>query len=539
MQRRIHILDTTLRDGAQTKGVDFTLSDKIAIYESLQELGIDYIEAGWPGANATDTELFQALSVEQKRNAIAFGMTAQVGKSVENDPLLSALIDAKPYGITLVGKASSQQVKEALQADPHTYLEIIRGSIARVAEKVEEALFDAEHFFDGYKLDPDFAKSAISCALAGGAKWVVLCDTNGGSLPREVANIVEDICQTFPGAQVGIHSHNDIGLGVAVSQAAIEAGAGMVQGTLNGLGERCGNANLTTLLPNLALKCDYNIGLSGERLQKLKKVSVSFDERLYRQPNPYAPYVGKSAFAHKGGLHASAVEKNPSLYEHINPEIVGNIRDIVVSDQAGKASMRSRLARMNLPATFKVTKEVVDSVLDAVKVREAEGFSFDDSDASLDLFIREQIELSCYYFDLVRFRVIDDHRINAVGEAAVESEATIRLKVAGRDIHSVALGNGPVNALDNALRDGLSALYPVLHDLRLEDYKVRIIPPARNSVGTDAIVRVHLESNSVQIPKWCTLGMSHNIIDASFQALRDSYHYYLMMMGVTPLKISS
>lgn len=532
---RIYIYDTTLRDGAQTKGIDFTLSDKIAIFESLVELGVDYIEAGFPGANPTDTDFFNNPPPNESSKITAFGMTAQVGRSVSNDPLLSSLIASKPQAFTLVGKSSSEQVKIALKSDPFEYLDTIKNSIAHCKKQIPEAIFDAEHFFDGFKNDQEYAMLSLQYAIEGGAEWIVLCDTNGGSMPYEVGEVVEKVKNRFPKTKIGIHAHNDTGLGVAVSMSAIDKGATMIQGTLNGLGERCGNANLITLLPNLNIKLPYNTGLSSERLHLLKVVSSSFNERLYRQSDPYAPYVGASAFSHKGGLHSSAIQKNPSFYEHINPEIVGNKRNVVVSDQAGRAALRSRLEELDI---F-INDDAISRLLEAIKKRENLGYSFDDSEASLELFIRDFLNIGKKYFALIRFRVIDDHRINFVGKNVVESEATVRLQADESEIHSVALGKGPVNALDNAMREGLTPYYPEIKKLHLKDYKVRIIPPPRYSVGTDAIVRVHITSASKDNGSWCTLGMSYNIIDASFQALSDSYNYFLFHSGTSVHKSSS
>jgi 2-isopropylmalate synthase len=525
MTKRIYIYDTTLRDGAQTQGIDFTHSDKISIYEDLANLGIDYIEAGWPGANPTDTQFFENIPPSSHSRSVAFGMTPQVGRSLANDPMLANLINVKPDAITLVGKSSLQQVENALSADPQDYLNTIKDSFHHTQQHVPETLFDAEHFFDGFKYNKEYALNALRHAIEGGAKWIVLCDTNGGTLTHEVAEIVANVAEAFPNTQIGIHAHNDTGQGVAISMAAIENGASMIQGTINGLGERCGNANLTTLLANINLKTSFSTGPSAQHLHKLSSLSQKFNEQLSLAPNPYAPYVGASAFAHKGGLHASGVAKSPDLYEHVKPERVGNKRKVIVSDQAGRASMRVRLEEMEL--TQHINNQSIDKLLNAVKQYEAKGYSFDDSDASLDIYIRNFFGEVYSFFKLIRFRVIDDHRINARGQTVVESEATMLLQVGEQTIHSVAIGKGPLNALDNAMRKALASFYGIINHIRLEDYKVRIIPPPRNSVGTDAVVRVHITCSSDIRPQWGTIGLSYNIIDASFQALSDSYNFFL------------
>ena len=403
---------------------------------------------------------------------------------------------------------------------------MIAESVAQIVARKREALFDAEHFFDGYKANPGYALACAKAALEAGARWIVLCDTNGGTLPEEVERITLEVARTIPGSRLGIHAHNDTENAVANSLAAVRAGARMVQGTLNGIGERCGNANLVSLIPTLMLKLGYQTGISAEGLRQLTHLSRVLDERLNRAPNRHAPYVGESAFAHKGGLHVSAVEKDPRTYEHIQPELVGNRRHIVVSDQSGRANILARFREIGLevdPADPKVS-----ALVELVKAREYDGYAYDGAEASFELLARRALDRVPEYFRLIRFRVMDDRRVNARGELVTESEATITLQVGAEQLMTVATGNGPVNALDTALRKALLPSYPALAEMRLVDYKVRILTP---HAGTKAVTRVMIESANGGEERWTTVGVSPNIIDASFNALHDAITWRLHRAG--------
>ena len=527
--RRIYLYDSTLRDGAQTQGVDFNVADKTAIAEALDSLGIDYVEGGWPGANPTDDAFFAAPLKLRNARFTAFGMTRRAGRSAENDPSLAALLSTKARVVTMVGKTWDFQVEVALGIDKAENLKMISESIVYAKSRVDEVMFDAEHFFDGYKANPDYAVKAVKAAADAGARWVVLCDTNGGTMPDEIERIVGEISKIVPGSKLGIHCHNDTENAVANSLAAVRAGVRQIQGTLNGLGERCGNANLTSIIPNLMLKMGYETGISKETLARLTHVSRLLDERLNRAPARNAAYVGESAFAHKGGLHVSAVEKDPRCYEHITPDLVGNERHIVVSDQAGRSNIVSRLRQVGINADPRDGK--ITELLEQVKAKEYDGFSYDGADASFELLARRTLETVPEYFKLQSFRVLDERRWNARGLLVTLSEATIKVTVKGNHAIEVAEGNGPVNALDNALRKALVPFYAELADMQLVDYKVRIMTP---SEGTKAMTRVVIESSNADGDRWSTVGVSTNVIDASFNALYDAITYKLFHTGARP-----
>ena len=522
MGERIYLFDTTLRDGAQTQGVDFSVADKVAIARELDLLGIDYVEGGWPGANPTDDAFFADPPELRNATFTAFGMTRRPGRSAANDPGLAGLTGAKCDAVCMVGKTWDFHVDVALNIPRDENLELIRDSIALIVERKGEALFDAEHFFDGYKANPDYAMRCLLAAYEAGARWIVLCDTNGGTLPDEVESIVRAVAERIPGTKLGIHTHNDTENAVANSLAAIRAGARMVQGTLNGLGERCGNANLVSLIPTLMLKMGYETGISAEGLRRLSHVSRTLDERLNRAPNRHAPYVGESAFAHKGGLHVSAVEKDPASYEHVEPSAVGNRRTIVVSDQAGRSNLLARFREIGIEIDAK--DERINTLVDLVKRREYDGYAYDGAEASFELLARRGLGEVPDFFRLQSFRVIDERRWNAKDELITLSEATIKLDVGGQSVMTVAEGNGPVNALDTALRKALLPVYPALEGLRLVDYKVRILTP---NDGTKAVTRVMIESTDGHGNRWTTVGVSANVIDASYNALHDSITYRL------------
>ena len=527
---RIYLFDTTLRDGAQTQGVDFTTADKVAITKSLDALGIDYIEGGWPGANPTDDAFFADPPPLDGATLVAFGMTRRDGRSPENDPGLASLVNSKADAICLVGKAWDFHVDVALGISQEENLAMIADSIAFAKARKGEAMYDAEHFFDGYKANPEFALACVSVALEAGARWIVLCDTNGGTLPDEVERIVGDVARHVPGDQLGIHAHNDTENAVANSLAAVRAGARQVQGTLNGLGERCGNANLISLIPTLTLKMGCETGVGEGQLKHLTKISNMLNERLNRAANRHAAYVGVSAFAHKGGLHVSAVEKDPRTYEHIDPSLVGNRRAVLVSDQAGRSNILARFREIGIDIDEKDKR--VARLIELVKERESQGYAYDGSEASFELLARRMLGEIPDYFELKRFRVMDERRFNARGELVTESEATVTLAVGGREVMTVANGNGPVNALDDALRKALLPIYPVVEDMHLLDFKVRIMPPSADTSGTDAVTRVMIETADGNGTRWSTLGVSTNIIDASFGALFDSITYRLYQAGV-------
>lgn len=524
--KRVYLYDSTLRDGAQTRGVDFNVSDKIGIARALDDLGIDYVEGGWPGANPTDDAFFADLPKLKHARMAAFGMTRRAGRSAENDPGLSALFGTGARVVCMVGKTWDFQVKVALGIDMDENVQMIGDSVKLAAERMDEVLFDAEHFFDGFKSDPAYALKCVTTAYEAGARWVVLCDTNGGSLPDEIERIVTEVAKHVPGDHIGIHCHNDTENAVANSLAAVRAGARQVQGTLNGLGERCGNANLVSLLPSLMLKMGYHTGVDADGLARLTHTSRLLDERLNRAPNRHAAYVGEAAFAHKGGLHVSAVEKDPRCYEHIPPESVGNMRHIVVSDQAGRSNVIARLRDVGIDVPSNDPR--IGRLVEDVKAREFEGYSYDGADASFELLARRALENVPEYFRLSSFRVLDERRWNARGNLVTLSEATIKVDVKGANTMTVSEGNGPVNALDNALRKALVPAYAELEDMRLVDYRVRILTPGE---GTKAVTRVVIESADSQGARWSTVGVSTNVIDASFNALYDAITYKLFTKG--------
>lgn len=522
---RIYLFDTTLRDGAQTQGVDFSVEDKRQIALALDEFGLDYIEGGWPGANPTDTQFFSQQLTLKSAKLVAFGMTKRAGRSAGNDPGLASVLDARASACCLVGKSWDFQVEKVLEVTQEENLDAIRESMAEAARRGREPMFDAEHFFDGYKANPAYAVSCLKAALDGGARWVVLCDTNGGTLPHEVERIVSEVVRHVPGDRLGIHAHNDTENAVANSLAAIRAGVRQVQGTLNGLGERCGNANLVSLIPSLMLKHDlasaFETGIPQSNLKNITHLSRLLDEILNRAPNRHAPYVGSSAFAHKGGLHASAVLKDPRTYEHVPPEIVGNARKIPVSDQAGRSNLLGRLSAFGFELDPKDHR--VASLLDLIKEREHLGYSYDGAEASLEMLVRNTLGQSIKFFSVDGFRVSVERRHNALGQEISVSEAVVKVVVDGERIMNVGEGNGPVNALDNALRKDLGRYSRWLEDLKLVDYKVRIL-----TAGTEAVTRVMIESADDNGNRWSTVGVSANIVDASFEALIDSITYKLL-----------
>ncbi|MGR3759498.1 citramalate synthase [Roseobacteraceae bacterium NS-SX3] len=532
MAERLYLYDTTLRDGQQTQGVQFSTAEKQQIARALDELGVDYIEGGWPGANPTDSAFFDEAPRTRAR-LTAFGMTKRAGRSAANDEVLAAVMNAGTKTVCLVGKAHDYHVTGALGITLEENLENIRASVAHIVAQGREALFDAEHFFDGYKANPDYALAACRAALEAGARWVVLCDTNGGALPAQVHRIVsEAVAAGLPGERLGIHTHNDTENAVACSLAAVDAGARQIQGTLNGLGERCGNANLTTLIPTLLLKEPYasrfETGVSREALAGLTRVSRMLDDILNRVPVKQAPYVGASAFAHKAGLHASAILKDPATYEHIDPAEVGNARIIPMSNQAGQSNLRRRLTEAGL--TVKKGDPALARILDRIKAREAEGYSYDTAQASFEMLAREELGQLPEFFEVKRYKVTVERRKNKYNRMVSLSEAVVVVKVDGEKRLSVSESldetgsdRGPVNALAKALAKDLGRYSEVLNDMHLVDFKVRI-----TQGGTEAVTRVIIDSEDGKGRRWSTVGVSPNIIDASFEALLDAIRWKLV-----------
>jgi 2-isopropylmalate synthase len=527
-RERLYLFDTTLRDGAQTNGVDFTLHDKRIIAQMLDELGIDYVEGGYPGANPTDTEFFSERPKFGHAKFTAFGMTRRPGRSASNDPGLADLIEAKADAICFVAKSSAYQVRVALETTNEENLASIRDSVTAAKAAGREVMVDCEHFFDGYKENADFALACAKAAYDSGARWVVLCDTNGGTMPHEIETIVGAVTKHIPGSHVGIHAHNDTEQAVANSLAAVRAGARQIQGTLNGLGERCGNANLCSLIPTLSLKNEFadafEIGVTAEKMATLMKVSRTLDDMLNRAPNRHAPYVGESAFVTKAGIHASAMMKDPHSYEHVLPESVGNHRKVLVSDQAGRSNVMAELDRAGI--AYDKSDPKLARLVEELKEREAAGYAYESANASFDLLARRTLGKVPEYFKVEQFDVNVEQRYNANGQRVTVALAVVKVDVAGERLISAAEGNGPVNALDVALRKDLGKYQKYIEGLKLIDYRVRIL-----NGGTEAVTRVLIESEDENGDSWTTVGVSPNIIDASFQALMDSVVYKLVKSG--------
>ncbi|NQY82269.1 MAG: citramalate synthase [Alphaproteobacteria bacterium] len=524
MARRLTILDTTLRDGAQTRGVEFSVADKIAISEALDRLGVDYIEGGWPGSNPVDNELFANPPKLRNSRMVAFGMTRRAGISAANDPGMAVLVQSDT-SMCIVGKSWDFHVEKVLQISLEENLDLIATSIVYLAASGREVLFDAEHFFDGYRANPDYALRCVEAALNAGARWVVLCDTNGGGVPNLIADTVYAVAERFDGGHLGIHTHNDTGNAVANTLMAVEAGACHVQGTLNGLGERCGNADILTTIANLAFKTDFDIGAAAESLHLLRPTAKLLDERLARESNSQQPYVGDSAFAHKAGLHASAMARDTRSYEHIAPELVGNVRHIVVSEQSGRANLVDQLSSLGY---HDVAEDTLRLLLKRLKEEEAKGFSFDGSMASFHLLVGEIIDHRPDFFNLMRYSVAATRRRDRFGEIFTETEVTVQVMMPnGTEVHRVAMGNGPVNAMDLAMKSALCHFYPILQGVNLLDYKVRIMPARDDASGTAAMTRVRIESALGDAPSAITQGVSTNVLDASYFAMRDTYRHIL------------
>ncbi len=527
---RLSLFDTTLRDGQQTQGVQFSTDEKHQIAAMLDALGLDYIEGGWPGANPTDSAFFEAAP-KTRATFTAFGMTKRSGRSAENDEVLAGVLNAGTQAVCLVGKTHEFHVRTALDVPLEENVENIHASLAHCVAQGREALFDAEHFFDGFKSDPDYATACLDAALSAGTRWVVLCDTNGGTLPHEMGEIVDQvIARGIPGDRLGIHTHDDTGNAVAGTLAAVDAGARHIQGTLNGLGERCGNANLTTLIPTLLMKepyaSQYETGVTQAALADLTRTSRMLDDILNRVPVRSAPYVGSSAFAHKAGLHASAIIKDPTTYEHIDPGAVGNARIVPMSNQAGQSNLIQRLGDMGLPA--KKGDPALGRILDAVKRKETEGYAYDSAQASFELLARGELGLAPDFFEVERYRVISERRRNARGETVVESEAVVTITTRDgpntsyfKNEHAKDMqDDGPVHALWQALKSDLGPHQAAVRDMRLTDFKVRI-----TQGGTEAVTRVIIDFADDRGRAWATVGVSANIVDASFEALVDAINW--------------
>ncbi|RIK88689.1 MAG: citramalate synthase [Hyphomicrobiales bacterium] len=524
-KERIFLFDTTLRDGQQTPGVDFSVEDKIVIARMLDEFGFDYVEGGYPGANPTDTAFFREKRTERAK-FVAFGMTKRAGVSASNDPGLAALVASQAEAICFVAKSWDYHVRVALGCSNEDNIESISASVAAARAAGKEAMVDCEHFFDGFKANPDYALSCARAAFEAGARWVVLCDTNGGTLPSQVRDVVENVIAAgIPGSHLGIHAHDDTGQAVANSLAAVEAGVRQIQGTLNGIGERCGNADLISIVPTLVLKPAFaerfSTGISRDRLKGISRLSHAFDELLNRAPEPQAPYVGASAFATKAGIHASALMKEPQTYEHVPPEAVGNSRRVMVSDQGGKSNFIAELKQRGIAVARDDPR--LDTLIALVKEREAQGYAYEGADASFELLARRTLGTVPAFIDVDSFRCMVERRHDANGNLRTVSEAIVKLTIDGEQRMSVAEGDGPVNALDIALRKDLGRFQDEIADMALVDFKVRIL-----NGGTDAITRVLIESRDSTGARWWTVGVSENIIDASFQALMDSIVYKLV-----------
>lgn len=530
MTERLSLFDTTLRDGQQTHGVQFSASEKTEIAQMLDQLGVDYIEGGWPGANPTDSEFF-ASPPKTRATMTAFGMTKRAGRSAENDDVLAGVLNAGTQAVCLVGKSHDFHVTKALGITLEENLENLSASFKHIVKQGREALYDAEHFFDGYAANPDYALKCLHAAFDAGTRWIVLCDTNGGALPSDVARVTKAVIDSgIPGDRLGIHTHDDTGNAVANSLAAVQAGARQIQGTLNGLGERCGNANLISIIPTLLLKPAFaerfETGITKTGLEDLTRLSRRLDDILNRVPDKHAPYVGASAFAHKAGLHASAILKDPSTYEHIVPETVGNARIIPMSNQAGQSNLRKRLADMGLEGD----RDALARILDRIKEHEDQGYSYDTAQASFELLAREELGLLPEFFEVKRYRVTIERRKNKHNKMVSLSEAVVVVKVDGEKRQSVSdsmdgsgSDRGPVNALAKALAKDLGQYQEMIADMHLVDYKVRI-----TQGGTEAQTRVIIDSQDSKGRRWSTVGLSANIVDASFEALLDAINWKLV-----------
>ncbi|MFQ5345934.1 MAG: citramalate synthase [Mariprofundus sp.] len=527
--QRIELFDTTLRDGAQTAGISFSVKDKIRIAERLADFGIDWIEGGWPGASPKDDLFFEQMRQRNWRHSklVAFGSTARPGHAVHKDQGLNRLIGSGADAICIFGKSWDVHVTTALNITLDENLALVRESIAFLKQHVDTVFFDAEHFFDGFGANESYALQVLEAAAEAGADTLVLCDTNGGSIPFPVFDVVTRVKQHLPEQKLGIHTHNDCEMSVANSVAAVRAGVQQVQGTINGVGERCGNANLISIIPILQLKVGIDCGISDQQLTRLSSLSQFVNEMANRLPWQHQPFVGQNAFAHKGGIHVSAIRKQRSLYEHIDPALVGNGQRILVSDQAGRSNILSKLQQLEPDTGIDPANPMVTEALKRIKELEASGYAFEGADASFQLLLRRSMQRFQRHFELVRFRVFDEKRGH---ELSSESEATVQVRVGGRLKHAAALGNGPVNAMDKALRAALVDAYPGLESMFLTDFKVRVLTTRE---ATEAAVRVLIESSD-GTRKWNTVGVSTDVLEATYRALNDAIEYKLVMDQVPP-----
>ena len=515
---KILIYDTTLRDGTQGEGISFPVSAKLRLTEKLDQFGIDYIEGGWPGSNPRDLAFFEAAQKLDLKHAklAAFGSTRRANVSVDEDPQLQLLIDSNTPVITIFGKTWLTHVTDVIRTTPEENLTMIEDSVRYLTENGRTIIYDAEHFYDGFKDNATYALQTLEAAVRGGATNLTLCDTKGGTMVDELKDITTQVTQRFPDVPVGVHCHNDTGLGVAVSLAGIQAGATLVQGTINGYGERNGNANLTTIIPNLSLKMGYALNC-GKNLEKLRDLSLFVDDMANLRPNTRAPYVGASSFAHKGGVHADASNKVARAYEHIDPERVGNRTRVLISDMSGRSSLMIKAKELGFH--FDARSPELKRFLEELKNLEFRGYEYEAADASFKLLIHKFLKQKKDYFNLLSYWVI----VKREKESLI-AEAVVKLEVNGTIHHTVAEASGPVGALDQALRKALESAYPVINEVNLTDFKVRILDSGE---GTDAIIRVQIESTDGQ-EVWGTVGASDNIIEASWEALKDSLEYKLL-----------
>ena len=513
----IEIFDTTLRDGTQRKDISLSCTDKIRVAQRLDEMGVSFIEGGWPGSNPKDVEFFQRAAEMTWKNALitAFGSTCRAKGGPEDDANIKALLDAGTPVCTVFGKTWTLHVTEVLRTTLPDNLRIIEQSVAYLRSKGKRVIYDAEHFFDGYKENPDYTIETLQAAIRGGAERVVMCDTNGGTLPYEVSEIVKTVREAVD-IPLGIHAHNDSECAVANTIVAVQAGCTQVQGTINGYGERCGNANLCSIIPNLQLKLGYQC-LEESRLKELYDLSHFVAEMANLSPDEYLAYVGQGAFAHKGGVHVSAMRRSPRSYQHIDPELVGNHMSVVVSELSGKANILSKAEEYGLEVA---DTEHVANTLKNIKVLEAQGFSFEAAEASAILLFKRQRPDYKPPFELIDFFVNVERR----HQRKTFAEATVKIRVGDEVFHTAGEGCGPVNALDMAMRKALVGIYPIINEFHLMDYKVRILD---GSLGTEAITRVLIDTQN-GFHRWSTVGASPNIIEASWQALADSFEYGLM-----------
>lgn len=522
--RRVQLYDTTLRDGAQTAGIHFSAEDKKRIAHQLAEFGMDWIEGGWPGTSPTDNQFFELMRDRTWSHSrlVAFGSTARPNKTLSEDKSLKALINSGADACCIFGKSWDLHVTTGLGITLEENVRLVQESITLLKQHVPTVMFDAEHFFDGYAANPKYAMSVLAAAVAGGADTLILCDTNGGSLPNQISDLVKTVVKQYPDISIGIHAHNDTELAVANSIAAVCSGASHIQGTINGIGERCGNANLISVIPTLRLKLNIDCGIEQEQLKQLKSLSSFVNEMANRLPWQHQPFVGQNAFAHKGGVHVSAIRKESRLYEHIDPACVGNEQRVLVSNQAGRSNILAKLKQLDPDSDITSDDPVITEFVQRIKVMESKGYAFEGADASFRLLLYKALGQFKRHFKLVSFRVFDEKRGHF---EAPESEATVQVRVKGKLLHTAALGNGPVSAMDKALRAALSGVYPNLECMRLTDFKVRVLSTKKT---TEAAVRVLIESSD-GIHKWSTVGVSEDMLEATYHALNDAIEYKLLI----------